>query len=248
MVIVDELNRIDAAFGGNRLLATFTAEARALFEPDATVVDLRDGEEVLRRGENVSATLFPFGATMISLVVDDRADRSVEVASVGREGAVGGIISCGHAPAFTRGTVQIAGPALRLPMAALEEAKSRSPFVANIFCRYSDYLLAQVMQSVACNTFHSIQERAARWLLTAQDRGGDRIELTQESLAALLGAQRTTVNAVIGTLQGEGLISNRRGVVQVVDRAGLRRRACECHDRLASHFADVIGVGGSGGR
>ena len=62
------------------------------------------------------------------------------------------------------------------------------------------------MQSVACNAFHPIQERAARWLLTAQDRAGDRIELTQEALAGLLGVQRTTVNAVVGSLQDEGLI------------------------------------------
>ena len=65
------------------------------------------------------------------------------------------------------------------------------------------------MQSVACNSFHPIQQRAARWLLTAQDRAGDRIELTQEALAALLGVQRTTVNAVVGALQEEGL--SRRG-------------------------------------
>ena len=73
---------------------------------------------------------------------------------------------------------------------------ARSPFIANLFCRFSDYLLSQVMQSVACNAFHPIPERAARWLLSAQDRTGDRIELTQEALAGLLGVQRTTINAV----------------------------------------------------
>lgn len=67
---------------------------------------------------------------------------------------------------------------MRLPMKALEFAKQNSPFVGNLFCRFSDYLLAQVMQSVACNAFHSIPERAARWLLHAQDRAGNRIELT----------------------------------------------------------------------
>ena len=88
-------------------------------------------------------------------------------------------------------------------MEALEEAKKRSPFIANLFCRYSDYLLAQAMQGVACNAYHSIPERAARWLLHAQDRTGDRIELTQQALAGLLGVQRTTVNAVIQSLEEE---------------------------------------------
>ena len=82
------------------------------------------------------------------------------------------------------------------PDAALEEAKASSGLVRNLFCRFSDYLLAQVMQSAACNAFHSIPARAARWLLPAQDRAGDRIELTQEAFAGLLGVQRTTVNAV----------------------------------------------------
>ena len=121
-------------------------------------------------------------------------------------------------------------------MEALEEAKRRSPFIANLFCRFSDYLLAQVMQSVACNAFHSIPERAARWLLHAQDRAGDRIELTQEALAGLLGVQRTTVNAVVRSLQDEGLIATGRGVVRVTDRAGLKRRACECYAAARRSF------------
>ena len=142
--------------------------------------------------------------------------------------------------------VMVGGPAMRVPMKALEAAKRRSDFVANIFCRYSDYLLAQVQQSVACNTFHSIQQRAARWLLTAQDRAGDRIELTQEALAGLLGVQRTTVNAVAGALQEEGLITVRRGRVLVLDRDGLRRASCECYDAVERHFEAIIGESGSG--
>jgi hypothetical protein len=131
-------------------------------------------------------------------------------------------------------------------MKALEDAKGRSSFIGNIFCRYSDYLLAQVQQSVACNTFHSIQQRAARWLLTAQDRAGDRIELTQEALAGLLGVQRTTVNAVVGTLQEESLITVRRGRVLVLDRDGLKRQSCECYGAVEKHFSAIIGTSGSG--
>ncbi len=184
---------------------------------------------------------------MVSLVVELSDGRSVQVASIGREGAVGGIVSCGHAPAFADAKVMVPGPALRASLTALEEVKGRSSFVGNIFCRFADYLLAEVMQSAACNTFHTIQQRAARWLLTAQDRAGDRIELTQEALADLLGVQRTTVNAVVGSLQDLGLISARRGRVIVVDRAGLKRHACECYAIVEQHFGAVIGPSGSGG-
>src|SRR5205085_3957746 len=107
---------------------------------------------------------------------------------------------------------------------------NRSRFIGNLFCRSSDYLLAEVMQAVVCNAFHSIPERAARWLLHAQDRAGDRIELTQEALADLLGVQRTTINAVVQQLASEGLIATGRGNVRVIDRVGLKRRACECYE------------------
>jgi CRP-like cAMP-binding protein len=242
----DELIRADQAFAGNRLLSTFAREARALVEPYGTMVDLAAGQVVLNRGEDVHVSLFPVGSTMISLTVELSGGRAAEVASVGREGAVGGIVSCGHAPAFARAEVLVPGEAFSVPMEALEDAKSRSPFIANLFCRFSDYLLAQVMQSAVCNAFHSIPERAARWLLHAQDRAGDRIELTQAAFAGLLGVQRTTVNAVIRELSSEGLIATGRGTIRVTDRAGLKRRSCECYARLEQHFGAVIGASGHG--
>ena len=247
-VETDELNRADVAFAGNRLLSTFNAEARGMIEPFGETITLESGEIVLKRGDHVQSSLFPIGSTMISLGVELSGGRSVEVASIGREGAVGGIVSCGHAPAFSRAEVLVGGAVFKVPMKALEDAKGRSKFIANLFCRFSDYLLSQVMQSAACNAFHSIPERAARWLLHAQDRAGDRIELTQEAFAGLLGVQRTTVNAVIQSLQQEGLISTGRGVLRVTDRAGLKRRSCECYQRLEDHFGAVIGTGGRGAR
>jgi len=246
-VTTDELSRADEAFAGNRLLSTFSREARALIEPYGEMVELASGDVVLSRGEQVHASLFPVGQTMISMSVELSGGRSIEVASIGLRGAVGGIISCGQAPAFAQATVLVGGPAYRVPMEALEDAKRRSDFIGNIFCRFSDYLLAQVMESVACNAFHSIPERAARWLLHAQDRSGDRIELTQEALAKLLGVQRTTVNAVVRELLDAGLISTGRGVIRVTDRAGLKHRACECYQRLEDHFGAIIGSSGMGG-
>jgi CRP-like cAMP-binding protein len=184
---------------------------------------------------------------MVSLTVELSGDRSIEVASIGHEGAVGGIVSCGHAPAFARAQVLVAGPALRVPMDSLEDAKMRSGHIRNLFCRFSDFLLAEVMQSAACNSFHSIEQRAARWLLTAQDRAGDRLELTQEALAGLLGAQRTTVNAAVRSLQDLGLVAIRRGAIHITDRDGLKKIACDCYGQLERHFGGVIGAKGIGG-
>jgi CRP-like cAMP-binding protein len=245
--IVDEMSRADTAFAGNRLLSTFAAEDRGLLEAVGELVRIDAGATVLQRGEQAQYSLFPIGPTVISMCTSLLDGRTVEVASVGREGALGGIISCGQAPAFSRAVVLVGGDAYRVPMEALEQAKRDSRFINNIFCRYSDYLLAQVMQSVACSTFHSISQRAARWLLHAQDRAGDRLELTQEALASLLGVQRTTLNAVVQSLQQEGVIATGRGVVRVTDRVGLKKRACECYQKLDDHFLAVIGPSGSGG-
>lgn len=244
---IDELTEADEAFAGNRLLSTFSPEARALIEPFGSMVQLETGEVVANRGDEVAATLFPVGPSMVSMAIELADGRSVEAALIGRRGAVGGIVSCGRAPAFARAMVLAGGPAFRLPMGSLDDAKRRSPFIADLFCRFSDYLLAQAMQSVACNIFHAIDRRAARWLLHAQDRTGDRIDLTQHALAKLLGVQRTTVNAVVQSLEQGGLISTGRGVIYVTDRAGLEGHACECYQQLEDHYAAVIGPSGSGG-
>lgn len=243
---LDSAAEVDKAFARNRLLSAFSDEARELIEPAAEIVDLHAGDVLFHSGDAVKASLFPYGASSASLIVDLSNGRSVEVASIGREGAIGGIVSCGRAPAFSRAEVQVGGPALRIPMVALEDAKKRSAFIGNLFCRYSDYLLAQLMQSVACNLFHSIEQRAARWLLIAQDRSGGRLKLTQEELARLLGAQRTTVNAVARAFQDQGLVTIRRGSVEVIDQDGLRKHSCECYDAVEKHFAAIIGSGGTG--
>ena len=243
----NELDRLDQAFAGNLLLATFSAEVRGLIEPNCEMVELEVGERIQTRGKDVEWSYFPFGTTMISLVVELGDGRSVEVASIGREGAAGGIVSCGHAPAFAEAKVIVSGRAMRVAMTALEEAKTRSAHLNNLFCRFSDFLLAQVMQSAICNTFHTIQQRSARWLLIAQDRAGDRIELTQEALAGLLGVQRTTLNAVVRSLQDDSLLAVRRGRLVVLDRPGLKRASCECYARVEDHFGAVIGPSGSGG-
>ena len=247
-VAADELVRLDEIFAGNCLLATFDSNARALVEPFGDVVELHTGQIVLSRGDQVLSTLFPVQPTTISMTVELSGGRTVETALIGRRGAVGGIISCGHAPAFTKAIVLVGGPALRVPMGALENAKHESPFISNLFCRFSDYLLSQAMQSVACNAFHTIEQRAARWLLHAQDRAGDRIALTQEAFAALLGVQRTTVNSVIQAFQADAIVATGRGVVRVIDRKKLEKRSCECYRRLEDHYAAVIGKAGHGTR
>ncbi len=226
---------------GNRLLRSLGRADRALLEPFLEPVLLSKREVLFAPGDDVSHTHFPGIGTMTSLVITTGDGRSVEAATVGREGAIGGIVSSGHKPAFAGAEVVLPGPALRLEIARLEEAKERSPSLRDLFARYADALLAQIMQSVACNALHPLHARCCRWLLTTGDRvDGPVIPLTQESLAEMLGVQRTTVSSVVGALRDRGLIRYGRGQVTLVDRARLEIAACECYRAVRTHFERVL--------
>jgi CRP-like cAMP-binding protein len=232
---------IATLFAGNRLLATLSPGERTAIEAASEVVQLQRDAVLFDAGGEVPASYFPAAGAMISLVLFMQDGRTVEVATIGKEGAAGGIVSCGSAPAFARAVVQMPGPALRVPISAIESAKSRSPHVRSIFCRYADALLAQVMQSVACNAFHPIEARCCRWLLTAHDRvEGEIIPLTQEYLAEMLGVQRTSVSPIAKQLQDKGMIRYRRGRIEILDRPALERSACECYGVVERHFTAVL--------
>jgi CRP-like cAMP-binding protein len=199
------------------------------------------GQVLYEPGDDVEITYFPCRGTMASYLVISSDGREVEAATIGHEGAIGGIVSAGHKPAYARAVVQIGGPALAVATARLEEAKERSPAMRDLFARYADALLSQIMQSVACNALHPIEARCSRWLLSTQDRVGHAsIPLTQAALAEMLGVQRTTVTAVAKTLQARGLIRCKRGKVEILNRSGIEAAACECYTAVESHFARLL--------
>ena len=247
---VTELNqsgrnaRADAktlSFAGNRLLATFSPRDRALLSDAACPVLLKRGQVLWLAGDEIAACYFPLPGTLVSIVLDLENGNSVDVATIGKEGAAGGIVSCGSAPAFGRAKVQIGGPAIRVEMGELEKAKARSPHIKSVFCRYADALLAQIMQSVACNAGHGLEARLCRWLLSSEDRcGSGELPLTQTTLAEMLGSQRTTINSILRKLHEQRAIHSSRGIVRVVDRTRLQALACECYDRVEQHFCSVL--------
>ena len=144
-------------------------------------------------------------------------------------------------PAYGRAVVRVPGFAFSIPTARLEDVKGQSPALADLFARYADVLLAQMMQSTACNALHGVEQRYCRWLLSTHDRAGDEpIRLTQETLAQMMGVQRTTVTAVARALQDDGVIATGRGRIEILDRSALERRACECHDAVEHHFQRLL--------
>ena len=228
-------------FAANRLLATFSPSDRALLSGSAVPVILRKGQILWEPGDALAASFFPAPGVLISIALDLEDGNCVDVATIGKEGAAGGIVSCGSTQAFGRATVQIGGTALRVDLAALESAKARSQHIRSVFCRYADALLAQVMQSVACNASHSLEARLCRWLLTSLDRTGtNSLPLTQSVLAEMLGAQRTTVSALLKKLESAGVVALTRGIVQVDRRDRIETLACECYAQVERHFQGVL--------
>lgn len=225
----------------NNLLRSLKPDDWAVLQPHLEDWTARAGTLIHQPGDFVRHAYFPRGASLISYYIDLSDGRGIETVLVGREGAVGGIVSQGRLPAYARAEVQVGGSFWRIDLQDLEQAKSRSQSLRHLFARYADCLLAQIFQSVACNAAHSIEQRTAKWLLAAMDRTGRHdLALTQEQLAAMLGVGRSYLSRVFRELRSNGVIETRRGRI-VVHKAGrLRSIACECNAAVSRHFDDVL--------
>jgi CRP-like cAMP-binding protein len=166
---------------------------------------------------------------------------AIESATIGREGAFGLMAAVAPRQSMSRAIVQVPGRASRMSASALAEAVRHAPDLASLIDRHNDALFGHAIQSVACNALHAVEARFCRWLLSCRDRiDSDTVALTQEFLADMLGVQRTTVTAVAGALQAKGLIRYRRGVVDILDRAGLEATACECYDAVRKTYERLL--------
>jgi hypothetical protein len=226
----------------NNLLRRLRDADFALIAPHLTQDDAQPNDLLYNPGDDVEIVHFPCGPSLVSYMVPNEDGRDVEAILVGREGAVGGIVSQGHLPAYTRIMVKFGGPVARLSIGKLDAAKATSPSLRNIFARYADCMLAQIFQSTACNAIHSIEQRTAKWIIAAIERadGDNIVPLTHEQLATLLGVGRSYTSRVIQNFKAEGLLETRRGSILIRNPDALRHRACLCNEAVKSHFEEVL--------
>src|ERR1700704_351142 len=226
----------------NNLLRRLSAGDFALIAPHLTPERSQAGDLLYNPGDDVEIVHFPCGPSLASYLVPNEDGRDVETILVGREGAVGGIVSQGYLPAYTRIMVKFGGPFVRLPVGKLDAAKTRSATLRNVFARYADCMLAQIFQSTACNAIHSIEQRTAKWILSAMERtnGDNIVPLTHEQLATLLGVGRSYTSRGIQTFKAEGVLEPRRGSIVIRNREALRIRACLCNESVKNHFEEVL--------
>jgi len=229
-------------FDQNRLLSVLSPDDHARLKPHFQVLEPAAGTVIQAAGENVTETWFPCGATLVCYCVETPEGQSTDVAMIGREGAIGGIVSHGNVPSFSTARVRFAGKLMRIQTAELERAKIDSIHLRHWFALYSDCLLAQVFQNSACNAAHTVSQRAARWLLAGVERtGSSDLRMTQEQLSEMLGVGRPFVNRVIASMRAEGVLETARGHVRIRDRAALLARTCNCSELTRQHYDTVLG-------
>ncbi len=221
---------------GNRLLAAFESESRARVDPHLERVKFKLGDVVCEAGGLLSHAYFPDGAVLSLLTVLENGT-AIETANIGREGAFGLFAAMYSRTSFNRSIVQLQGGLLRVPIKILQSEFERSAHIRNLFVSYSETLLAQVQQTVACNSMHTTRKRICRWLLMMHDRAdGEELTYTHEFLAHMLGNTRKSVTLAAQALQREGLITYRRGNMQILDRPGLEKASCECYAIVKKRF------------
>lgn len=229
--------RVRAAAPGNHLLRALGQDDLDLLAPDRRQEPVMPGQILLEPRDVPEDAFFPVEGTVLSILAVTADRKPVETTMIGAEGAVGALFGPQAAAYGFRVQVLTGGAVLRVPAARLGAALDASPPLRAQMGRYVAALLGQVRIGVACAALHTVEARAARWMLDLQDRLGDRsLPLTQEALADLLGVRRTTITRVVAALEARGLVRHRRGRIIVMDRTGLERASCECHALAHDQF------------
>jgi CRP-like cAMP-binding protein len=221
---------------GNRLLGALEADNRRRIGPHLEPIKLKLGAIVCEAGGLLKHAYFPEGAVLSLLTVLENGS-AIETANIGREGAFGLFAAMYSRVSFNRCLVQLEGSIVRCPIELLQSEFKCSEHVRDLFVSYSETLLSQVQQTVACNAMHATEQRICRWLLMMHDRAeGEALPYTHEFLSHMLGANRKSVTLAAQSLQTAGLISYYRGTIKVLDRPGLEKASCECYGIVRERF------------
>ena len=225
----------------NRLLALLPARDRGRLDRHLERIPLTYRQSLYRARRPLDFVYFI--ETGVGFLVNTMSNgAAAEVGTIGNEGIVGLPLLLGDDRAPTSVYVQVPGQGLRMTAALFSAELARSASMRTVMLRYAHALFNQVAQSAACNHFHSLEQRCCRWMLMTHDRmKTDEFLLTQEFLAMMLGVQRTGVSAAAGTLQRRGLIRYSRGIVNILDRHGLRERSCEYYGVSKREFDRLLG-------
>ena len=213
----------------NQILNALPVEARARLFKYLTLVELPLGKVLYESGGPLRHIYFPVDAIVSLLyVLDDGA--SAEIAVVGNDGVLGVALFMGGETTTNRAIVQSGGWAYRLTGARLKREFGRHASLLHTLLRYTQALITQMAQTAVCNRHHSVDQQLCRWLLLSLDRlASNKVTMTQELIANMLGVRREGVTAAAGNLQKLGAIKYSRGNITVLNRPQLEAICCECY-------------------
>lgn len=228
-------NRVPVA---NSLLAALPDKVCQSLLARLEPITLTSGEVLYHPGEPISHVYFPTD-TLVSLLTMAEGHQAMEVGMVGREGMLGIPLALGVSDSPVHAVVQGAGMALRMTSAQFHKEFNHSALLQREVYHYIYELMIQMTQTAACNRFHRIEARLARWLLMTRDRvRSNQFHMTQDILANMLGVRRVGVTKAAGDLRLRNLISYNRGEIVILDGEGLEAAACQCY-QIVKDMHDV---------
>lgn len=221
----------------NRLIQGLSRKDREPLLSRCETVDLSFGQILCEPRKPLRYAYFPLTG-FISLVTALSDHPPMEMGLIGNEGMLGATLMLGVNEAPLRAVVQGKGTALKISTAQLRRRLLESPRLSKVLNRYLYVLMEQLSTSAACNHFHQVEPRLARWLLMTHDRAhSDHFRLTHAYLAGMLGVRRSGITVAAGALQRGMLIGYTRGEISVLDREGLEAASCECYATTVGDYA-----------
>ena len=225
----------------NKLLTSLPLNLRTSIYSYCESIDLEFGSILSDPQTPLTYAYFPL-TSFISLVSIVEGHPPLEMGLIGNEGMLGATLSLGVAQTPMRALVQGSGSALRIDAGKLSEELKASSIMTTKFNMYVYVLLTQTARMASCIHFHNIEPRLARWLLMTQDRAHkNRLHLTQDFLANMLGVRRSGITVAAGNLQARNLIHYYRGEITILDREGLQDAACSCYQKLVADYEQILG-------
>jgi CRP-like cAMP-binding protein len=226
----------------NKLLAALPASDYERLVPHLKLVPLPVKKIIYEAGEPITHIYFPDKA-VISIVTTMEDGSTVEAGIVSNEGMVGIPVILGDNTTTTTAFVQIAGAGMQIDADVIKAEFNRGGAIQTLILCYIQAVYSELVQGIACNRLHTLEERLARWLLTVSDRlESEDFPLTQEFIAQMLGVRRSGVTVAASTLSRAGMISYQRGQINILNRKDLEATSCECYGVIQKEFARLLGL------
>jgi CRP-like cAMP-binding protein len=224
----------------NGLLRALPATDRDRLAAELELIAMPLGDVLYESGSHMRHVYFPT-TSIVSLLYVMEDGASAEIAIVGNEGMVGVALFMGGETTPSRAVVQSAGHAYRLKGQFIKDEFTKAASLQHLLLRYTQALLTQMAQTAVCNRHHSVDQQLCRWLLLSLDRlPTNKLSMTQELIANMLGVRREGVTEAAGKLQDKGLIHYSRGQITVLDRPRLEGQACECYEVVKKEFDRLL--------